>query len=47
VILLMLWFYLTSAVMLLGAEVNAEIERAASARGATTAADEPPAAHAA
>ncbi|MBM4439798.1 MAG: YihY/virulence factor BrkB family protein [Candidatus Rokubacteria bacterium] len=39
VILLMLWLYLTSVVLLLGAEVNAEIEKAARARGATTAAE--------
>jgi membrane protein len=37
VTLLMLWFYLTSIVILLGAEVNAEIERAAAGRGAPTA----------
>jgi membrane protein len=37
VILLMLWFYLTSIVLLLGAEVNAEIEHAAARRGAPTA----------
>jgi membrane protein len=37
VILLMLWFYLTSVVLLLGAEVNAEIEHAAARRGAPTA----------
>ena len=40
VILLMLWLYLTGVVLLLGAEVNAEIERAARARGRTTAADD-------
>jgi membrane protein len=43
VILLMLWLYLTSVVLLLGAEVDAEIEKAARARGATTALEsEPP-----
>jgi membrane protein len=41
VILLMMWFYLTSVILLLGAEVNAEIEKAARAQGATTAAEEP------
>ena len=41
VILLMLWLYLTSVVLLLGAEVNAEIEKAAREHGATTAAEEP------
>ena len=41
VILLMLWLYLTSVVLLIGAEVDAEIEHAARQRGATTAADEP------
>jgi membrane protein len=40
VILLMLWLYLTSVVLLLGAEVDAEIEKAARARGATTAAED-------
>lgn len=47
VILLMLWLYLTSVVLLLGAEVNAEIEKAARDRGATTAADEQSSAQAA
>lgn len=47
VILLMLWLYLTSVVLLLGAEVNAEIEKAARERGATTAAEEPAPARAA
>jgi membrane protein len=37
VILLMLWLYLTSVALLIGAEVNAEIEKAAAAHGATTA----------
>jgi membrane protein len=37
VILLMLWLYLTGVVLLLGAEVNSEIEHAAAARGAVTA----------
>jgi membrane protein len=37
VILLMLWFYLSGLVLLLGAEVNAEIEHASAARGAPTA----------
>ena len=37
VILLMLWLYLTGVVMLLGAEVNAEIEHAAARRGAPDA----------
>lgn len=36
VILLMLWLYLTAVAILLGAEVNAEIEHAAVRRGATT-----------
>lgn len=40
VILLMLWLYLTSVVLLLGAEVNAEIEKAAREHGATTATEE-------
>jgi uncharacterized BrkB/YihY/UPF0761 family membrane protein len=35
--LLMLGLYFTSVVLLLGAEVNAEIEKAARAQGATTA----------
>jgi membrane protein len=47
VILLMLWLYLTSVVLLVGAEVNAEIEHAARERGATTAAEEPKAERAA
>jgi membrane protein len=47
VILLMLWRYLTSVVLLLGAEVDAEIEQAARRRGATTAAEEPSQARAA
>jgi membrane protein len=37
VILLMLWLYLTGLVLLVGAEINAEIEHAAAARGAVTA----------
>ena len=37
VILLMLWLYLTGFVLLVGAEINAEIEHAAAARGAITA----------
>jgi membrane protein len=37
VILLLLWLYLSGLVLLLGAEVNAEIEHAAAARGAATA----------
>lgn len=37
VILLMLWLYLTGVVLLVGAEINAEIEHAAAARGAITA----------
>jgi membrane protein len=37
VILLLLWLYLTGLVLLVGAEVNAEIEHAAAARGAPTA----------
>jgi membrane protein len=37
VILLMLWLYLTGFVLLVGAEINAEIEQAAAARGAVTA----------
>jgi len=37
VILLMLWLYLTGVVLLVGAEINAEIEHAAAARGAVTA----------
>jgi membrane protein len=37
VILLMLWLYLTGLVLLLGAEINAEIEHAAAERGETTA----------
>ena len=37
VILLLLWLYLTGLVIILGAEVNAEIEHAAAARGAPTA----------
>ena len=36
VILLMLWLYLTAFAILLGAEVNSEIEHAAARRGATT-----------
>ena len=36
VILLMLWLYLTALAILLGAEVNAEIEQAAARHGATT-----------
>ena len=42
VILLMLWLYLTSVVLLLGAEVNAEIEKGARQHGATTAAEDAP-----
>ena len=37
VILLLLWLYLTGLVLLIGGEVNAEIEHAAAARGAVTA----------
>jgi membrane protein len=37
VILLMLWLYLTGIVLLLGAEINSEIENAAAERGAVTA----------
>jgi membrane protein len=37
VILLILWLYLSAVVMLLGAEINAEIEQAAAERGAPTA----------
>ena len=37
VILLMLWLYFSGVVLLLGAEVNAEIEHAAAARGDATA----------
>ena len=37
VILLMLWLYLTGVALLVGAEINAEIEHAAAARGAVTA----------
>ncbi len=37
VILLLLWLYLTGVVLLLGAEVNSEIEHAAAARGDPTA----------
>jgi membrane protein len=37
VILLMLWLYLTGLVLLLGAEINAEIEHAAARRGEATA----------
>src|SRR5262249_45699988 len=37
VILLLLWLYLTSAVLLIGAELNSEIEAAAARRGAQTA----------
>jgi membrane protein len=37
VILLMLWLYLSGLVLLIGAEINAEIEHAAAARGAVTA----------
>jgi membrane protein len=43
VILLLLWLYLSSVVILLGAEVNAEIEHAAAERGDRTA--KPRAAH--
>jgi uncharacterized BrkB/YihY/UPF0761 family membrane protein len=35
------WLYPTSVVLLLGAEVNAEIEKAARNRGVTTAAEGP------
>lgn len=38
VILLLLWLSLIGVVLLLGAEVNAEIEHAAAVRGAATAA---------
>ncbi|HEU5195242.1 MAG TPA: YihY/virulence factor BrkB family protein [Methylomirabilota bacterium] len=37
VILLILWLYLSGVVLLLGAEINAEIEHAAAERGAVTA----------
>jgi membrane protein len=37
VILLMLWLYLTGLVLLVGAEINSEIEHAAAERGAITA----------
>ncbi len=37
VILLMLWLYLTGVVLLVGAEINAEIEHAAAERGNVTA----------
>lgn len=37
VILLMLWLYLSGLILLVGAEINAEIEHAAAARGAVTA----------
>jgi membrane protein len=37
VILLMLWLYLSGLVLLVGAEINAEIEHAAAERGAVTA----------
>jgi hypothetical protein len=37
VILLMLWLYLTGIVLLVGAEINAEIEHAAAERGEITA----------
>jgi membrane protein len=37
VILLMLWLYLTGVALLVGAEINAEIEHAAAERGAITA----------
>ena len=37
VILLMLWLYLTGVVLLIGAEINAEIEHAAALRGDQTA----------
>jgi membrane protein len=37
VILLMLWLYLTGVALLIGAEINAEIEHAAAERGAVTA----------
>lgn len=37
VIILMLWFYLTGAAILVGGEVNSEIERAAAVAGAEDA----------
>jgi membrane protein len=37
IILLMLWLYLTGVVLLIGAEINAEIEHEAARRGALTA----------
>jgi membrane protein len=37
IMLLMLWLYLTGVVLLVGAEINAEIEHAAAKRGALTA----------
>jgi membrane protein len=46
VMILLLWFYITAYATLLGAELNAEIERVANARGARReggpAADTPP-----
>ena len=36
VILLMLWFYVSAVVLLVGAEINSEIEHAAAQRGADT-----------
>ena len=37
VILLILWLYLTGIVLLVGAEINAEVEHAAAEHGAATA----------
>jgi membrane protein len=37
VIILMLWFYLTRAAILVGGEINSEVERAAAAAGAEDA----------
>ena len=37
VILLVLWLYLSSVVLLLGAEINSEIEHAAAERGEPSA----------
>jgi membrane protein len=37
VIILMLWFFLTGAAILIGGKVNAEIENAAAKRGTPTA----------
>lgn len=47
VIILLLWFYLTGVMILLGAEVNSEIEHAVAERAITTGAAAPPSAEAA